>query len=180
MTKLQIKYKKTEDLIPYARNSRTHNDAQIAQIAASIKEFGWRNPVLIDADNGIIAGHGRVLAAIKLGIDEVPTIDGSDMTETQKRAYVIADNKIALNAGWDEQLLMLEIEDLKSLDADLSILAFSEAEISNLLGIDEEKEIKEPSDESRNLIMVELISERECENLFAELQDRGFNCKIMS
>lgn len=129
-TKLKITYKNVEDLIPYARNSRTHSDAQVAQIAASIKEFGWRNPVLVDGDNGIIAGHGRVLAARKLGMTEVPTIDGSDMTETQKRAFIIADNKIALNAGWDEELLMLEIEDLKAFDVDISLLAFDPSEIT--------------------------------------------------
>lgn len=127
--KLKIIYKNIEDLIPYARNSRTHSDAQVAQIAASIREFGWRNPVLVDGENGIIAGHGRVLAARKLGLTEVPTIDGSDMTETQKRAFIIADNKIALNAGWDEELLMLEIEDLKSLGADISLLAFDPSEL---------------------------------------------------
>lgn len=127
--KLSITYKPVEDLIPYARNSRTHSDAQVAQIAASIKEFGWRAPILIDGENGIIAGHGRVLAARKLGITEVPTIDGSDMTETQKRAYVIADNKIALNAGWDEELLALEIQDLKELAVDISLLAFDPSEL---------------------------------------------------
>lgn len=127
--KLSITYKRVEDLIPYARNSRTHSDAQVAQIAASIKEFGWRVPILIDGENGIIAGHGRVLAARKLGMDEVPTIDGSDMTDTQKRAYVIADNKIALNAGWDEELLALEIQDLKELAVDISLLAFDPSEL---------------------------------------------------
>lgn len=127
--KLKIVYKDIEELIPYARNSRTHSDAQVAQIAASIKEFGWRNPVLVDGENGIIAGHGRVLAARKLGIKDIPTLDGSDMTETQKRAFIIADNKIALNAGWDEELLMLEIEDLKDLGADISLLAFDPSEI---------------------------------------------------
>ena len=129
MTKIKVTYKKTEDLIPYANNSRTHSDTQVAQIAASIREFGFRNPVLIDGENGIIAGHGRVLAARKLGLTEIPTIDGSDLTETQKKAYVIADNKIALNAGWDEELLMLEIEDLRSLGADINILAFDPSEI---------------------------------------------------
>lgn len=127
--KLSITYKRVEDLIPYARNSRTHSDAQVAQIAASIKEFGWRVPILIDGENGIIAGHGRVLAARKLGMDEVPTIDGSDMTETQKRAYVIADNKIAMNAGWDEELLALEIQDLKEMAVDISLLAFDPSEL---------------------------------------------------
>lgn len=127
---LKIVYRKTEDLIPYARNARIHSEAQVAQIAASIKEFGWRTAVLVDGDNGIIAGHGRVLAALKLGQKEVPTIDGSDMTETQKKAYIIADNKIPLNAEWDEELLMLEIEDLKSMGADISLLAFDPSELN--------------------------------------------------
>jgi ParB-like chromosome segregation protein Spo0J len=178
MTEMQITYKNIEDLIPYARNSRTHSDEQIAQIAASIKEFGWRNPVLIDGDNGIIAGHGRVLAARKLNFDQVPTIDGSDMTDVQKRMYVIADNKLALNAEWDNEFLKLELEEFD--DAFLELSGFSEKELSNILGVMDDEDIKEPSDESRNLIMVELMSERECETLFTELQERGFECKIMS
>lgn len=129
MSKMQITYKKTADLIPYARNSRTHSDYQVNQIASSIREFGFRVPVLVDKDNSIIAGHGRVMAALKLGLDEVPTVDGSDMTEVQRRMYVIADNKIALNAGWDEELLMLEIQDLKSLGADINLLAFDPSEL---------------------------------------------------
>lgn len=129
MNKMKIEYKPTADLIPYARNSRTHTDAQINQIAASIREFGFRVPVLITGDNTIIAGHGRVLAALKLGIDEIPTVDGSDMDDIQRRMYVIADNKIALNAGWDEEVLMLEIEDLRSLGADIELLAFDPSEI---------------------------------------------------
>ena len=131
MNKLKITYRKVEDLIPYARNSRTHSDAQVAQIAASIKEFGFRTAVLVDADNGILAGHGRVLAARKLGLEEVPTIDGSDMTKTQQRAYIIADNKLALNAGWDDELLRLEVEDLKELDFDTDVLGFDPSELQN-------------------------------------------------
>lgn len=129
--KLKITYKPTKDLIPYARNSRTHSELQINQIASSIKEFGFRNPVLVDGENGIIAGHGRVMAATKLGIAEIPTVDGSDLTENQRRLYVIADNKIALNAGWDEEILMMEIEDLKSMGEDIEILAFDPSEIQN-------------------------------------------------
>lgn len=129
-SKLKITYKLTDDLIPYARNSRTHSDFQINQIASSIKEFGFRTPILIDADNGIIAGHGRVLAALKLGIKEVPTVDGSDLTEVQKRMYVIADNKIALNAGWNEEILMLEIDDLRNMGADIELLAFDPSELN--------------------------------------------------
>ena len=103
---LQVEYRSVESLIPYARNARTHTDAQVAQIAASIKEFGWTNPVLVDGDNGVIAGHGRLLAARKLGMADVPVIELSGMSEAQKRAYVLADNKLALNAGWDETMLV--------------------------------------------------------------------------
>lgn len=127
--KMQITYKPTEDLIPYARNSRTHNDVQIGQIAASIREFGFRVPVLVDEQDGIIAGHGRVLAALRLGLDEVPTVYGGDMTEVQRKMYVIADNKIALNAGWDEEMLFLEIGELKDLGAELDLLGFDPSEL---------------------------------------------------
>lgn len=120
-------------LIPFAKNSRTHNDAQIAQIAASIREFGFTNPVLIDEANGIIAGHGRVLAARKLKLDEIPCIRLSHLTESQKRAYVIADNKLALNAAWDDAMLKLELADLKELDFDLSLIGFSSDELIELL-----------------------------------------------
>jgi ParB-like chromosome segregation protein Spo0J len=112
------------DLIPYARNSRTHSDAQVAQIAASIKEFGFTNPVLIDGDGGIIAGHGRVMAARKLKMSEVPCIRLSHLSDTQKRAYIIADNKLALNAGWDEELLGLELTDIDNDDFDIDLTGF--------------------------------------------------------
>ena len=127
--KHQIEYLALDALIPYARNSRTHDDAQVAQIASSIKEFGFTNPVLIDANGSIIAGHGRVLAARKLALDEVPCIRIGHMTETQQRAYVIADNKLALNAGWDAQMLLLEIKDLEAADFDLTLLGFTPAEL---------------------------------------------------
>lgn len=119
-------------LIPYARNSRTHSEAQVAQIAASIKEFGFTNPVLVDELGGIIAGHGRVLAAQKLGYQEVPAIVLSHLTETQKRAYVIADNKLALNAGWDEEMLRIEFDELKEAGFDLEMTGFSLDEIDAL------------------------------------------------
>jgi ParB-like chromosome segregation protein Spo0J len=131
MKKQQIVYKPVNDLIPYVRNSRTHSDLQVAQLASAIKEFGFRGAILIDGENGIIAGHCRVLAARKLGMTDIPTVDGSDMTEAQKRAYVIADNKIALNAGWDEEMLMLEIEDLRDMEFDTDILGFDPSEIQN-------------------------------------------------
>lgn len=127
-------YKKIniEKLIPYARNSRTHSDEQVAQIAASIKEFGFTNPVLIDADGGIIAGHGRVMAARKLGIEIIPCIELAHLTETQKKAYIIADNKLALNGGWDEELLRLEFDELEQAGFDLELTGFSLDEIGAL------------------------------------------------
>ena len=118
------------DLIPYARNSRTHSDAQVAQIAASIREFGFTNPVLVDGANGVIAGHGRILAARKLGMDTVPVIELAHLSEAQKRAYVIADNKLALNAGWDDEMLRLEISDLTDAGFDVSLLGFSDEELA--------------------------------------------------
>jgi DNA modification methylase len=141
---VQIKTVTVDKLIPYVRNSRTHSDAQIAQIAASIKEFGWTNPILVDAENGIIAGHGRLMAARKLGYTEVPVIELKDMTETQKRAYVIADNQLALNAGWDFSLLSLEVADLKDNDFDLDLLGFDPKELEKLL---EPEEVEGLTDE---------------------------------
>jgi ParB-like chromosome segregation protein Spo0J len=129
--KLKITYRPLKDLIPYARNSRTHSSSQIAQIASSIKEFGWTQPILLDGTNGIIAGHGRFEAAFLLGIQDVPTIDLAHLTEAQKRAYVIADNKIALNSGWDEQMLALEIGDLREAGFNIDLLAFDPSELKD-------------------------------------------------
>lgn len=120
-------------LIPYARNSRTHSDEQVAQVAASIKEFGFTNPVLIDEQGGIIAGHGRTMAARKLGLATVPCIRLSHLSEAQKRAYVIADNKLALNAGWDEKMLALEFADLRAMEFDTTVTGFSLDDIDELL-----------------------------------------------
>lgn len=136
------------DLIPYARNSRTHNEEQIAQIMASIKEFGFTNPILIGSDNVIIAGHGRLLAAQRLGLKEVPVIRLPDLTETQRKALVIADNKIALNAGWDEEMLALEMKELEESDFNLDILGFSEDELKELENFGESQtEVKSEEDE---------------------------------
>jgi ParB-like chromosome segregation protein Spo0J len=120
-------------LVPFARNSRTHSDEQVAQIAGSIREFGWTNPILIDGDNGIMAGHGRLLAARKLGMSDVPVIVLDHLTDAQKRALIIADNKLALNAGWDMDLLSSEIAGLGEDGFDLSLLGFEETELGNLL-----------------------------------------------
>lgn len=132
---MQIEQVSVESLIPYARNSRTHSDEQVAQIAASIKEFGWTNPILVDGDKCIIAGHGRLLAARKLGMKEVPVIQLSGMTDTQKRAYIIADNKLALNAGWDEELLKLELDDLNLAEFKMELLGFDANELNLAMGL---------------------------------------------
>ncbi len=123
----------TTDLIPYARNSRTHSEAQVAKIASSIREFGFINPVVTDGNNGIVAGHGRVLAAQKLGLKEVPIIEAKHLTEAQKRAYVIADNRMALDAGWDAEMLKVELGELKGLNFDLALTGFELGEIDAFL-----------------------------------------------
>jgi site-specific DNA-methyltransferase (adenine-specific) len=121
-----------DSLIPYARNSRTHSDEQVSKIAASIKEFGFLNPVIVDGESGIVAGHGRVMAAKKLGMDEVPVIEASHLTEAQRRAYVIADNRLALDAGWDDEMLRVEFAELEGLGFDLELTGFTMDEIKAL------------------------------------------------
>ena len=130
---MKIEQVKIESLSPYARNSRTHSDGQGAQIAASIKAFGFTNPVLIDETGSIIAGHGRVLAARKLGMADVPSIRLTHLTEAQKKAYVIADNKLALNAGWDDEMLAVELTDLKDMGFDLDLTGFSADELTEVM-----------------------------------------------
>lgn len=129
---MEIVYKNIKELKPYENNSRTHDESQIKQICESIKEYGWTNPVLIDEKGMIIAGHGRVEAGKKLDIKEVPCIVLFGLTEAQKKAYVIADNKMALNAGWNEELLKIELEKLKELDFDLELTGFSKKELDKL------------------------------------------------
>jgi DNA modification methylase len=128
-----IEDKLVSELIPYVNNSRTHGDEQVAQIAASIREFGWTNPILIDEQNSIIAGHGRLMAARKLGMDKIPCIQIKNLTEAQKKALVIADNKLALNAGWDNNLLKVELESLQEIGFDLEVLGFNPDELATLL-----------------------------------------------
>lgn len=121
---LSIKYKSTGEVIPYINNSRTHGERQVQQIASSIQEFGFTNPILIDHDGGLIAGHGRLLAAQMLNLDKVPTITLGDLSDAQRKAYVIADNKLALNSGWDDELLKVEIEALSDSNFDLGVLGW--------------------------------------------------------
>ena len=121
-------------LVPYARNARTHSKEQILQLRASLREFGFVNPVIVDKDLNVIAGHGRILAAKEEGIGEVPCVFAEHLTEAQKRAYIIADNRLALNAGWDDEMLSVEIADLQGADFDISLLGFNDAELNKLLG----------------------------------------------
>ena len=125
---MKIQERPIDGLIPYINNARTHTDEQVAQIAASIKEFGWTNPVLVDGENGIIAGHGRVLAARQLGINKIPCIELNHLTEAQRKAYILADNKLAQNAGWDADILSLELGALAEMDFNLSLTGFDESE----------------------------------------------------
>ncbi len=145
----EISWRDIGDLLPYARNSRTHSDAQVAQIAASIREFGWTNPILVDTDGTIIAGHGRVMAARKLGEQQVPVITLGHMTDAQRRAYVIADNQLAMNAGWDADMLKVEIAELADADFDLSLLGFDDKVLAGLTaeetdGLTDDDAVPEP------------------------------------
>jgi len=152
---IEVKYRKIEDLIPYVNNSRKHSDEQVAQIASSIKEFGWTNPILIDGANSIIAGHGRLMAARKLKMEEVPTIELSHLTDTQRKALVIADNKLALNADWDTTLLTIELDELLKDGFALDILGFNADELNALLepeqvdGLTDEDAVPEVPDEPK-------------------------------
>jgi hypothetical protein len=174
----QIETIQIDELIPYIRNSRTHSDAQVAQIAASIKEFGFTNPVLIDKDGGIIAGHGRIMAARKLKMDHVPCIRLAHLTPIQARALVIADNKLALNAGWDDNMLALELKDLEELGYDLSITGFNSKELQSLLDIAAAESIYSnkitvPTYEPRNKKppIADLYDDKKAMELIGEIQD---------
>ena len=149
---MQIEYRRAVDLTPYENNSRTHSKEQVGQIVESIKEFGFTNPILIDEDGGIIAGHGRLEAANALGMEEVPTIILTGLSEAQKRAYVIADNKLALNSGWNYELLRAEIEALEGLNFDTRLLGFTHEELLELIGepveVDAPEDFKEVGEES--------------------------------
>ena len=186
VNKLAVIYRSVDELIPYVNNSRTHSDEQVTQVAASIKEFGFTNPVLIDDDNGIIAGHGRLMAAKKLGLDDVPTITLTGLSDAQRKAYVIADNKLALNSGWDNDLLRIEIETLEKLDFNIDLLGFDTDELSDLDSFlaDDEDEETEPQyddvlDEQKFLLLIEYDNERQLEKAFDEVQQKGFKCKII-
>ena len=169
-----------ERLVPYAKNSRTHSDDQIAQIAASIKEWGFTTAVLVDEDGGIIAGHGRLMAARKLKMTQVPVMVAAGWSEAQKRAYVIADNKLALNAGWDNELLALELGELGDLGFDLDLTGFDLQEIASLIDNAPDDELKEESYSEVFNIIIECSSEEEQEKIFNRLDSEGYKCRVQS
>lgn len=169
------------DLKPYKNNSRTHDDIQIDQIIASIKEFGFTNPILIDEKNEIIAGHGRLMAAQKMGLEKVPTLVLTGLSEAQKKAYVIADNKIALNAGWDMDLLKEEIGSIAD-EIDLSILGFDAQELANIIdGLEHiDPELQEQEYEEVFNIIVNCQDETHQERVYNELLEKGYKCQVQS
>lgn len=179
---MNIKSIAVDTLTPYAQNARTHSGEQIEQIARSILEFGFLNPVIVDGKNGIIAGHGRVLAAQRLGMPEVPTLSAAHLSETQKRAYILADNKLALNAGWDDAILKSELLDLKEENVELSLLGFSSAELGNYF---ESESVEEEVDTSEQLGDIEFKIIVDCENeteqaaLLEKLESEGFACRAL-
>ena len=187
MADLSIKYKSVDDLIPYVNNSRTHSDEQVAQVAASIKEFGFTNPILIDENNGIIAGHGRLMAAKKLKLEQVPTITLEGLTDAQRKAYVIADNKLALNAGWDFDLLKVEIESLQEDDFKLDLLGFDVDELNGILGFDDiaEEDEEEPEQDYEDNykeqygVIIMCKSAEEQEKIFNKMQQNGYEVKVV-
>lgn len=167
-----------DSLIPYARNSRTHSEAQVAQIAASIKEFGFTNPVLTDGENGIIAGHGRVLAARELGMKDVPVIELGRLTDAQRKAYVLADNKLALNAGWDYDLLRTELSELDDAGFDLALIGFSDTELSSIAGdVPEQESGSELSSGMEYRIIVGCRDENQQTELLDRFDREGLTCR---
>ena len=178
----KVERRKVAELVPYARNSRTHSDQQVGQIAASIKEWGWTVPVLIDPDGGLIAGHGRIMAAQKLGIEDVPCMIAEGWTDAQKRAYVIADNKLTLNSAWDDEMLKVELGELGDLDFDLTLTGFGLDEMAALFDGPAEKDLSpEPDVGAMGFQMiVSFESEAALEQWFQTLEDEeGASCKLL-
>lgn len=170
----------TADLVPYARNSRTHSPEQVAKIAASIKEFGFLNPIIVDGSNGIVAGHGRVMAAQKLGLETLPVIEAGHLNEHQRRAYIIADNRLALDAGWDNDLLKIELQDLDEAGFDLSLTGFEVNELSAMFDPEEEHLPEQKDLMAVFEVAVECGDETQQETVFNLLTQQGYKCRILT
>ena len=184
----QIILQPVEALVPYARNSRTHSDEQVAQIAASIREFGFTNPVLVDDAGGIVAGHGRVMAARQIGMTAVPTINVGWLSEQQRRAYVIADNQLALNAGWDDEALAAELSSLGEAGFDIGLVGFSDAEMERLLGLTggggdgaggDDKPDPGINYQEKFAVLVDCKSEAHQAQVYESLLAKGYTCKVL-
>jgi len=184
----EIVQQRTDALLPYARNSRTHSAEQVAQIAASIREFGFTNPVLVDAAGGIVAGHGRVMAAQHLGMAEVPTICVGWLSESQRRAYVIADNQLALNAGWDDEVLAAELSAIGGAGFDMGLIGFSDAEMERMLGLTggggdgaggDDKPDPGINYQEKFAVLVDCKSEAHQAQVYESLLAKGYTCKVL-
>ncbi len=181
----KVERRSVASLVPYARNPRTHSPEQVDQIAASIREWGWTVPVLVDEQGGLIAGHGRVMAAKLLGLEEIPVMVAAGWTEAQKRAYVIADNKLTLNGGWDDELLKVEVGDLKALDFDLGLIGFSLGEIGALsdAAAPGEGGIETPgagSYKEQYGVIVVCSSETDQAEIYQRLKGEGLTVKVVT
>lgn len=181
---LAVQMRPVEALIPYARNARTHSEEQVAQLAAMIREFGWTNPILVDGESGIIAGHGRLAAARKLGLTEVPCIELAHLTPAQKKAYIIADNKAALNAGWDFELLRADLNELDAENFDLALTGFQGKELEELMtwapdGEGDGHGEGEGSVKEQWHVIVECDGERQQKKLLERLTEEGYACKAL-
>lgn len=181
----KIEHRSVDSLRPYARNARTHSDEQVQKIAASIAEFGFNNPILVDARGGIIAGHGRLEAAKLLGMETVPVVELTHLTDSQKRAYILADNRLALDAGWDEEILAAELADLQIEDFDLDIIGFSDDELEGLLVAgepilegDQTRDVGNGgSGELRYQVVVDCDDESHQGRLMERLEKEGLTCR---
>ena len=173
---MKIETLSTASLIPYARNAKKHDASQVAKLAGSIREFGFTNPVLIDKDNGIIAGHGRVLAAQSLALETVPCIRLGHLTDTQRRAYILADNRLAeIGGGWDEEMLKLELADLAALDVDVAEIGFGAEEVDF---IEDKKDNSIDSLPEAFEVIVECENENQQREVFMKLNDMKIKCRL--
>lgn len=168
------------ELIPYSNNSRTHSDEQVAKLSGLIKEYGWTNPILVDDKNGIIAGHGRLLAARKLGMATVPCIVLTGLSDDQRRAYVIADNRSALDSEWDDDMLAVEMQRLSNAGFDLSMTGFAQEEIDKFLQVMPGAAVGPAGEGEPSIIALTVTCKNsdEAKNLTAELTGRGFSVKM--
>jgi ParB-like chromosome segregation protein Spo0J len=173
----RVKRRKVAQLVPYAHNARLHSDEQVDQLVASIKEWGWTMPILLDEKGGIIAGHGRVLAAKKMGLIDVPCMVAAGWTETQRKAYVIADNKLALNANWDDKILSSELLELKEIEFDLPVIGFNETEIDKLLTLPEPANVAPQLQETTFQVIVSCDDEMHQADLLARFEQEGLKCR---